>query len=54
MKIVPNIGKPTRIAFVAAGLALVATPFAIALEGWPSVVLPVFGGLAMATGAVGW
>ena len=33
MKIVPNIGTPMRIGYVAAGAALIAAPFVAGMEG---------------------
>jgi hypothetical protein len=54
MRIIPNIGKPMRIGYAVAGAALLTVPFATAMEGWPRVVLPVFGMIAVVVGAVGW
>ncbi len=54
MKIIPNIGKPMRIGYVIVGAALLAVPFATAMEGWPRVALPVLGMIAVVVGAVGW
>ncbi len=54
MRIIPNIGKPLRIGYAVVGAALLALPFVTAVEGWPRVVLPVFGVIAVVVGAVGW
>ncbi len=54
MRIIPNIGKSMRIGYVIVGAALLAAPFATAMEGWPRVALPVLGMIAVAVGAVGW
>ena len=54
MKIVRNIGKPMRIGYTFNGVALIITPFAMALRGWKRVILPVLGGVSIVTGAIGW
>lgn len=54
MRITPNIGKPIRMGYVIVGVALLAVPFATAMEGWQRVALPVVGMIAVAVGAVGW
>lgn len=54
MKIVPNIGQPMRVGYVVIGLVLIVAPFAMALQGWERVILPVLGGVSIGTGAVGW
>lgn len=54
MKFEPNIGKAWRLTYVIIGLALLASPFAVALEGWMRIALPVLGGVSFIAGAVGW
>ena len=54
MKIVPNIGTPMRIGYVAAGAALIAAPFVVGMEGWVRVVVPMLGALAVVEGLAGW
>ncbi len=54
MKIVPNIGTPIRIGYVAAGAALIAAPFVAGMEGSARLVVPTLGALAVAEGLAGW
>ncbi len=54
MKIRPNLGKTARIIYISIGVVLVAGSFAMALEGWERLILPVVGGGSIATGACGW
>ena len=54
MKIIPNIGKPMRIGYAVVGVVLLTVPFATEIDGWPRVVLPVLGVVAVVVGAVGW
>ncbi|MCH7703277.1 MAG: hypothetical protein IID37_16485 [Planctomycetes bacterium] len=54
MRIIPNIGKPMRVGYVVVGAALIAAPFAVAMEQWQRVALPILGAVAVVTGAVGW
>ncbi|MCH7993782.1 MAG: DUF2892 domain-containing protein [Planctomycetes bacterium] len=54
MKIRPNLGKTARIIYISVGVVLVAGSFAMALEGWERLILPVVGGGSIATGACGW
>ena len=54
MRFTPNIGKPVRVAYAVMGAALLAVPFATAMQGWPRVALPVLGMAALGVGAVGW
>ena len=54
MKFSPNLGHRFRILYVVIGVVLVAATFAIGLEGWQRVILPILGGMAIVTGATGW
>ncbi len=54
MKIRPNLGKTARIIYISIGVVLIAGSFALALEGWERLILPVVGGGSIATGACGW
>ena len=54
MSVRPNLGKTVRIIYIAIGVVLVAGSFALALEGWERLILPVVGGGSIATGACGW
>ncbi|MCH7813871.1 MAG: hypothetical protein IID40_07600 [Planctomycetes bacterium] len=54
MKVVPNIGKPVRTAYVVGGVVLAALPFVTSMAGWLGVALPVLGVVMIAAGAVGF
>ncbi len=54
MKIEQNIGKPMRIAYVAAGLVLIAIPFVATWEGWMRMAFSVLGAISIVEGLVGW
>ncbi len=54
MRIIPNIGKPMRIGYVVGGAALLAVPFATAIEGWQRVALLILGVGTVVAGATGW
>ncbi len=54
MKVVPNIGKPARLAYAVGGAALVTVPLATSMAGWLGVALPVLGVVIIAAAAVGF
>ena len=54
MKITPNLGKTARIIYIAIGVVLIAGTFAMGLEGWERLILPVVGGGSIFAGACGW
>ncbi len=54
MRIVPNIGKPMRLAYVAIGAVLLMAPLAVALEDPLRIIVLALGGISIKTGAVGW
>ena len=54
MRIPRNMSNPVRIVCVAGGATLIAVPFATAMQGWGRVVVPIFGLIVLAAGAVGW
>lgn len=54
MRIVPNIGKPHRAAYIAIGLLLALAPFVTAVGGWLQFALPALGAVSIVAGAVGW
>jgi hypothetical protein len=43
-----------RVLYVAVGLALVAVPVLLGVQGGARWALPILGGLAIITGATGW
>lgn len=54
MKWEPNVGKGVRIFYTVAGVALIAVPFVLALEGVWRWLLPLVGIVAIVEGLVGW
>ena len=50
----PNLGRPMRILFVAFGIALGVSPFAIKMDAWLRYALPVLGLVSLAEGLAGW
>jgi len=54
IKIVPNINKATRLAYLLLGLAFVLAPFLVKLPVATSVILPLLGVASSATGASGF
>ena len=54
MRITPNIGKPMRIGYVVVGAVLISAPFAVAMEPWERLALPILGTVTVVAGALGW
>lgn len=54
IKIVPNINKAIRVAYLILGLALVAAPFLVKLPIATAVLFPVLGVASIATSATGF
>ncbi len=52
--ITPNLGMKARVLYVVVGLAVIGGSFALGLEGWNRVVVPIVGVLVVATGKTGW
>jgi hypothetical protein len=50
----PNLSKPLRVFYVAFGVALGVSPFAINMDAWLRYVLPVLGLVSLAEGLAGW
>ena len=54
MKLTPNLSNRLRVLYVFVGLVMIAGAFAVGLEGWWRLIVPVFGGMLLVTGATGW
>lgn len=52
-KIKPNLGMPTRIAFVVIGMGLVGAPLVRGMEGGAAIALPLLGIATMLAGLSG-
>jgi len=50
----PNLGPPVRALYIISGIALVALPWVVTIEGWLRWVVLVMGLLALIEGAIGW
>ncbi len=52
-KIRPNIGIPTRVAYVVIGMGLIGVPLVRGMEGGAAIVLPLMGIATMLAGLSG-
>ncbi len=50
----PNLSRPMRVFYVAFGVALAASPFAINMDAKMQYALPVLGLVSLAEGLAGW
>lgn len=53
MKLKPDLGNKMRVLYVSFGLALVVGTFALGLNGWLRVVVPLVGLASIFGGATG-
>lgn len=54
MKMTPNLGPTYRVVYALLGAVLIAIPFVAETPGWTRIVVPILGGLSIASAAVGW